>query len=303
MFGYVTPLKDELKIHEYNTFKSYYCGLCFQLKKEFGNLPRMALNYDMTFLAILLDSLNNIANESKMKVCFTNPVKKKPVILNNQALSYAASMNIALVYYKLLDDASDNGSLKSRTMALMLLPYKKKFSSSIHSINQLIEENLNILSLLERDKNFSSIDEICHPFSLIVAHILKAYPYTYLEDSEKSRESLFQFGYALGKWIYMIDALDDLEKDIEKDKFNPLNFLYNRENLPYKELLGQIKEDVAFTLLNCGYNCKYFLDQLPIQKNKNLLENIVSLGMMDQYEKITHSCDCKKKKEASYENK
>jgi hypothetical protein len=294
LFGYVTPLKDELKIREYNTFKSYYCGLCFHLKKEFGNLPRMALNYDMTFLALLLDSLSINPANIQMKTCLTNPFKKKPVILENEALSYAANMNVALVYYKLLDDAKDNKSLKSKTLALTLGTYKKKFSSSIQEINDVIYENLNTLSLLEKDRNFSSVDEICHPFSLIVANILKGYPYDLSQDSDVMRESLFQFGYALGKWIYMIDALDDLEKDMKHGKFNPLDFLYNKDRLPYAELMIQIKDKAAFTILNCGYNCKDYLERLSVNKNKDLLYNIISLGMMDQYEKVVHSCHCKK---------
>ncbi len=296
MFGYVTPLKEELKIHEYTTFKSYYCGLCFHLKKEFGNLPRMVLNYDMTFLALLLDSLSDTPVNTQMKKCLTSPVKKKPIILENEALSYAANINISLVYYKLLDDVLDDRSLKSKLLALTLAPYKKKFSSKIQETNLVIQENLNHLYLLEKEKMFSSIDEICDPFSLIVAHIFKMYPYNISKDSEETRKNLFDFGYALGKWIYMIDALDDLQKDIEQEKFNPLNFLYNKNNLAYPELLIQIKDTVAFTILNCGYNCKYYLDLLPVHKNKELLENIISLGMMDRYTKVISSCHYKEKK-------
>ncbi|WP_070000648.1 DUF5685 family protein [Cellulosilyticum sp. I15G10I2] len=295
MFGYITPLKDELKMHEYTTFKSYYCGLCFHLKKEFGNLPRMVLNYDMTFLAILLDSLNPTAVNTLTKKCLTSPFKKKPVVLENKALSYAANINISLVYYKLLDDVLDDKSLKSKTLALALAPYKKKFSPSVCEINLIIEENLNHLYKLEKEKNFSSIDEICDPFSLIVAHIFKMYPCTVSEDSNETRENLFKFGYALGKWIYMIDALDDLQKDIAHGKFNPLDFLYNKAHLTYLELLPQIKDTVSFTILNCGYNCKYYLDLLPVNKNKELLENIITLGMMDQYTKVIHACNCKEK--------
>ncbi|MDF2878321.1 MAG: hypothetical protein K0S30_1417, partial [Clostridia bacterium] len=135
MFGYVTPLKDELKIREYTTFKSYYCGLCFHLKKEFGNLPRMTLNYDMTFLAVLLDSLTDKESTIQMKKCMTSPIKKKAVILDNEALTYAANMNVALVYYKLLDDAADNKSLKSKILAAVLSFYKKNFSSDILTVN------------------------------------------------------------------------------------------------------------------------------------------------------------------------
>ncbi len=293
MFGYVTPLKDELRIHEYNTFKSYYCGLCFHLKNEFGNLPRMVLNYDMTFLALVLDSLNTEPIYTKMKHCLTSPIKKKPIILDNKALSYAAHININLVYYKLLDDAIDNKSLRSKLCAQLINPYKKKFSSSVYHINSVIQDNLQQLYALEKGGNFSSIDEICDPFSLIVAHIFKSYPHPVTDDNELVRENLFHFGYALGKWIYMIDALDDLEKDMEKGKFNPLNLLYNKDSLSYEDLIRQIQDTIAFTILNCGYNCKHYLTQLPVAKNKELLENIISLGMMDQYTKVMHSCGAK----------
>lgn len=295
MFGYVKPLKDELKIYEYGVFKSYYCGLCFHLKKAFGNLPRMALNYDMTFLAILLDSLEPIPVKPVMKRCMTSPFKKKPVIMDNEALLYAAHMTTSLMYYKLQDDVLDDKNLKSSLLAFALAPYKQKFSEDVIEINQMIQENLTQLYHLEQTQNFSSLDEICDPFSLIVASLFKMYPHSFSKEDPAFRENLFHFGYALGKWIYMIDALDDLQKDMEKQKFNPLNFLYNKESLTYPELLEQIKDRVSFTILNCGYNCKYYLELLPIYKNKNLLDNIITLGMMDQYNKVIQTCPCKEK--------
>ncbi len=297
MFGYVTPLKDELKIREYEEFKSYYCGLCFHIKKHFGNLPRMILNYDMTFLALLLDSLNPTETFPTSKVCMTNPIKKKPVLLDNQALFYAAAMNVALVYFKLLDDEHDDHSLKSKTLATILKPYKSKFPTSMDEIYSIIEKNLNKLTLLEENKSFSSIDEISDPFSLIVAHIFKDYPFEIAEDNASTREHLFNFGYCLGKWIYIIDALDDLRKDMEKNKFNPIDFLYNKDGLSFEELFPKIKDRVSFTLLNCGSSVKEYLEKLPLQRNEAILHNIISLGMMDKYTKVTHNCNCKDKKQ------
>ncbi|MDF2879192.1 MAG: hypothetical protein K0S30_2288, partial [Clostridia bacterium] len=189
---------------------------------------------------------------------------------------------------------ADNKSLKSKILAAVLSFYKKNFSSDILTVNAVISENLNLLNTLEKHQTFSSIDEICHPFSLIVAYILKMYPFPLTKDTPELREHLFDMGYALGKWIYMIDALDDLEKDMAKQKFNPLNVLYNENQLPYKELLEQIKDSVTFTILNCGYNCKHHLDHLPLYKNKELLENIISLGMMERYTKVVNACHCQK---------
>ncbi len=297
MFGYVTPLKEELKIREYEDFKSYYCGLCFHIKKHFGNLPRMILNYDMTFLALLLDSLSPQETFPVQKACMTNPIRKKPVLLHNDALTYAAAMNVALVYFKLLDDKLDDHSFKSRLLALGLTPYKNKFPVSMQTIYTMIEENLSYLTALENNKTFASIDEIAHPFALIVAHLFKDYPFEIIADSPRTREHLFQFGYCLGKWIYIIDAVDDLEKDMRNNKFNPLDFLYNKENLTFEALFPKIKDRISFTLLNCGASVKDHLNALPLQRNETILENIISFGMMDKYTKVICHCHCRHKED------
>lgn len=300
MFGYVTPLKPELRVREYNEFRGYYCGVCFSIKDTFGNLPRALLNYDMTFLALLLDGLSEDKAEAKAKRCLAHPTKKKSVIINNKAINYAANMNVSLAYFKALDDVQDDKSLKSGALALLMSPYKKKFSSSINDINKIIKANLKELTQLEESKKFTSIDEICDPFSIIVGKILELYPHEIFNDSKEKRELLYSFGYTLGKWIYLMDALDDLEEDMTKNKFNPIDFLYNTEDLTYKELLDTSKETLEFSILNCAYNCKSLLDDLEIQKNKDILDNIISLGMMDKYTNVLEKCKCKNNKGSAF---
>ena len=114
MFGYVTPLKPELKIREYEMFRGYYCGVCMHIKDTFGNLPRLTLNYDMAFLGLLLDALHNETPKIDFKRCMAHPLKKKPMIIDNKALEYTAAMNVSLVYYKLIDDVNDDKSIKSK---------------------------------------------------------------------------------------------------------------------------------------------------------------------------------------------
>ena len=295
MFGYVTPLKPELKIREYESFKSYYCGVCMHIKDGFGNIPRMSLNYDMTFLGLLLDGLHKEERSFKIQRCRAHPLKKKPMIVNNKALAYAAAMNVSLVYYKLLDDVADDRSMKSKVSSIILSPYKSKFNRNVTIINDIIEENLKKLSYLEVEKRFSSIDEIAHPFSEIVGKILNLYPEEFEGDSEEIRGNLYELGYSLGKWIYIIDALDDLKEDMEKNKFNPINYLYNTNNKTYEELMEEIRDRMEFTIFNCGYTCRNALENLPIKRNKEILENIISLGMMDKYTKITNECECNKR--------
>lgn len=290
MFGYVTPLKEELKVHQLNAFKSYYCGLCHHIKGNFGQLPRMVLNYDLVAMGMLLDGLSPDKAYLQKRSCLVHPGTKKPLIVRNEALDYTASMNVALFYYKLLDDMQDDRSLKSEALAKLLAPYKAKFKPEVRKINHMIEIHLKQLYQLEQTGGFESIDEICHPFSLIVGNILKEYPYILENDSPKLREKLFDFGYALGKWIYMLDALDDLEKDMAKNKFNPICQLYNTEHLTYETLIKKVKDPISFTILNCGYNCRTLLNELPLKRHKAILQNIINLGMMDRYNKVISPC-------------
>ena len=296
MFGYVIPLKPELKVREFNEFRGYYCGLCMAIKKNFGNVPRMTLNYDMTFLALLLDSLSSDKAIAKLERCIAHPTHKKAIIQENNALKYAANMNISLTYFKLLDDINDDKDLKSKSLALILSPYKRKFHSSILEINNIIRDNLNKLSQLENSKNFSSIDEICDPFSIIVGKILELYPHKIDNDSIEKRNILYNLGYSLGKWIYLIDALDDLEDDMKKNKFNPINYLYNKDNKCYDEFIVSIKDRLEFSILNCACNCRDYLNELNPSKNKGILDNIINLGMMDKYTNIINKYNCKNTK-------
>lgn len=300
MFGYVTPLKDELKIKDFKRFKSYYCGLCFHIKEQFGNIPRLALNYDMAFLGLLLDALSEKDVTATTKACIAHPTSKKPVIINNDSLYYASSINIALVYYKLIDDVQDDKNILSKISSIGLSPYTKKFPKEIKLINEVISSKLKELYILENSKNFSYIDEISHPFGEIVGTIIKYYPNSLSNDSIELRNKLYDFGYNLGKWIYIIDALDDLEDDLTKNKFNPINILYNEKNLNFEELLLTVKPRLEFTLLNCAESCRTILSSLSLMKNKDILENIINLGMMDKY--LTISNNCKKNKRSDFNN-
>lgn len=286
MFGYVTPLKNELKVKDFDLFRAYYCGLCHEIKRNFGNIPRVTLNYDLTFLAILLDSLNDKNIETNEFRCLVHPINKRNVVLSNPSLSYASFMNISLTYYKLLDDAEDNTSLTSKIKAFFMLIYKRKFPKSIQSTNEKIKDSLLTLNVFELKGNFSSIDEICHPFSTLVGSIFKNYPYHIKNDSDDLRDILYKLGYFLGKWIYLIDALDDLENDMKQNKFNPLNFLYNKNNLKFSELVTFIKPKIEFLILSCTCSCNENLSKLTLYKNEKLIKNILELGLINKYNLI-----------------
>ena len=283
MFGYVTPLKGELKIKDFAKFRSYYCGVCIAIKKRYGELPRLMLNYDMAFLSLMIDSLSNEELVAVSERCIAHPIEKKPILLNNSAINYAADMNFILYYYKVKDDIIDDKDIKSKFLELSLRPYFKKTSNEINFISNIIKEDLKELNKFEKNLNFTSIDEISHPFSDIVGNIIKLYPDRLENDSLDLREDLYNLGYTLGKWIYLIDALDDLKDDIKNNKFNPLNHLFNNGNLSFDELFPLVKERINFTLVNCSYNCLDIFNNLSIKRNNEIIKNVFELGMMDKY--------------------
>jgi hypothetical protein len=279
MFGYVTPCKMELKMKDYEKFRAYYCGLCKSIKTNIGNLPRFSLNYDMTFLAVLLDSLSPERTEYEKQVCMAHPSKKKVVVVGSDAVEYAAYLNTILSYYKLVDNCADDRSLKSWLLKSALEPYMKNYPAWIQSKKKEIQSRLAELSAMEASPSGRSIDEISHPFADLTGYILSEY-------REESREELYWLGYNLGKWIYIIDAFDDLEKDMASGKFNAVEAVLNSGALDYPGFRAKEEGRVDFLLTTCARQCLECLEALPLKKNEELLQNILQYGLMEKIDKV-----------------
>lgn len=281
MFGYVTPYKMELKMKDYEKFKAYYCGLCIAIKKSFGNIPRVVINYDMTFLAILLDSLNDEANQYVKSRCIVHPLNKRIMIIDNKALDYAAFCNVVLAYYKLKDNIIDDNSIKDKLGTIFLKGYLNKSNEEMKHLIENISEKLNVLNTLENNPQNIILDEISHPFADLTGFIIMEY-----NKNLVYKEDLYRLGYNLGKWIYIIDAYDDLEEDMRKNKFNPLNVIMNLDNIDYKDFEIQIRDRIDFVLTASAMQCLDSMSALPIKKNSELLYNILQFGIMDKMYKI-----------------
>ncbi|KOA20778.1 hypothetical protein CLHOM_09200 [Clostridium homopropionicum DSM 5847] len=291
MFGYVSPYKMELKIKDFEKFKAYYCGLCVSIKNSFGNLPRFSLNYDMAFLGVLLDSLEDKKNIYIKNSCIAHPFKKRVIIINSSALDYAAFCNVCLTYYKLLDDFHDDISIKSKILSQFLNIYLKGLSQDKIYIRQYIENKLRELSILEKAATKENLDVLSHPFADLTGFILSAFV-----DNNGYKLDLYWLGYNLGKWIYIIDAYDDLEKDLLKKKFNPINSALNHENLDYSQFKNTIEERIDFTLASCARECYEYYLKLPIKKNHDILDNILHYGLVQKMNLVFKRSVCENEK-------
>lgn len=216
VFGYVTVAKNQLTEEEYNIFTAYYCGLCKATGRYASELSRLGLSYDITFLAIVLSSVSSDCSEIGSERCIVHPVKKRDCIKNNPAVDYAAAMGVLLNYLKLADDWHDDRSIKALLAMAMLFPGYRKIKKRYMPQLMMIKKQLGILSGLERS-GCSSVDETADAFAKILRALFTP---DFIED-DGDRRALAWFGYNLGRWIYIIDAFNDLERDLKSGAYNP----------------------------------------------------------------------------------
>lgn len=270
MFGYVNAHKDLLRVCDYNVFRGYYCGLCKMLGKKFNQITRFGLSYDMTFLAILHSSLMQDKISLKNEICIAHPISKRPVIKEDSGIRYSADMSILLTYYKLKDDWQDEKSLKSFARLFYCFP-KKKVEKEYPRQAKAIQENLKKLRSLEL-QNCKSVEEVSDCFGKLTEAIF---------DRDGNNRPLALLGYHIGKLIYMTDAYQDIQKDQKKKTYNPFLALYNG-CVPLEELKKILSDALLFTLSEIAAS----YDLLTIYQNKELLDNIIYLGLRKNLESL-----------------
>lgn len=269
MFGYVVVNKPELKIKDFDKYQQYYCGLCQSLKKTHGKISQLTLNNDLTFVGILLSGLYEPEDTIKKIRCPLHPLHQKEVRLNTY-VNYASDMTIVLTYYKLEDDVLDENSQKSKIACSLLkkefLKVKEKYPQKVSLIFQQLEK----IHQLEKE-NTQNLDEISGCFGKIMGEIM-----VYQDDVFK--DDLYNMGYYLGKFIYLIDAFEDVEKDIKKHNYNP--FIERFHNV-------DTFQDDCFNILEMMISqSSFYFEKLPIIENVDILKNIIYSGIWTKFEMI-----------------
>lgn len=290
MFGYVKPVNDELKIREYNVFRSYYCGLCKALGENYNQLTRFGLNYDLTFLAVIIGSLIENDGIISNERCFVHPLKKRNIMKNSQSIDYASDMSVLLVRLKLKDDWNDDKSYKALLASIPYRNYDNKLLNQYPETVKSVEMKLSDLSKLEKDKS-KDLDACADKFAKVMESIFQS---PIIKDDTQKR-ILGQVGYYLGRWIYIVDAYQDLEADIKTTSFNPLLLKYYEGNETINVLKDKVKQEIEVALyytLSQLVDCYELLD---IKNNKEIIDNVLYLGLRNKMESIFSNC-CKEEK-------
>lgn len=282
MFGYILPEKPEMKIKEYELFKAYYCGVCKSMGGRYGHITCLFLKYDSAFLALLLSSLAGEKAEIRRERCIVHPLNKRPVIKNSSITDYVSDMNVILAYYKLVDDQRDESPVLSGTALLFLKRRFRKLRKIYGEKCAIIEKRLNELDFIEKN-GCCRMDEAAEPFAKLMEEIVVYRP---LIGDEKALEALKWLGYNIGKWIYIIDAYDDIGDNVKKSSYNVLvkQFEYNNESI--SEFKERIKSRVEFNLIYSLNQIGKAYELLDIRVNPAIVENIIYMGMLRKTETI-----------------
>lgn len=313
MLGYVRIDKGELKVREYEIYTGYYCGICKYIGREYGQLPRMALSYDAAFLALLLSGIDDTPDAPVQEHCIAHQIQKKTVI-RNKAIEYAGDVMLILAWYKLADDIADEGKLYAKGTKLLMHRIFRKLKLKHPDLCQGIRQQLESLTELEKSR-CDSIDMAAEAFARIMQIIFTEgarhlYGETALhircqQPAQKSSESvtlsvddmhrattlneaLSEIGYHLGKWIYLIDAADDIEENIKSGAYNPLLYRFSfdsaAESAP--QFRKRIAEPLNFNLYMYLSVIGKSLNSLDIKKNKGIIENVIYFGLNRKTEEI-----------------
>lgn len=268
MFGYVRIRKPELKVKDYETYHSFYCGLCERLRERYGVLGQVTLTYDMTFLVILLTSVYDVPVQKKQKRCMVHP-RRKHLIRISEMTDYAADMNMILSFYKFRDEWEDEASVKGVVGMKMYqkscLSLKEKYPEQFLAVSH----NLKRLSVLE-SRHCDDIMEVADCFGRLMAGLVAV-------RKDAFADYLGRLGYYLGRFIYILDAYDDLSEDLEKGRYNPFADVYRKEGfeeMAHQMLLDEIATaSAAFEMLPCLEYC-------------DILRNILYAGVWNRYDDI-----------------
>ena len=268
MFGYVVMNKPEIRFKDFDLYRSFYCGLCRELREKYGISGQITLTYDMTFVVVLLSALYEPPTQKGTTRCVIHPVCRQPV-RKNAATEYGADMNVLLTYYKCMDDWEDEKKFAALGYGKILQRKNNRLSRRYPEKAEKIRKLLEKLSQMEKAGE-TDIDKMSGCFGRIMEEI-----FAWKKDVWEG--SLRRMGFYLGKFIYILDAYDDVEKDVKNGNYNPF-----AEKYIMKGFDEQVRQLLVMMM---AQTCREF-EKLPIIKYTDILRNILYSGVWCRFEAI-----------------
>lgn len=268
MFGYIATNLEEMKIKDYRIYRAFYCGICQDLKEYHGQISRTTLTYDMTFLAILLAGLYETEETRGTYSCAPHPLQKH-LSIRSEVTAYAADMNVLISYFNLLDDWEDDRKLLPLLAAGFMKRDMHRLCEKYPRQVKAIRRYLVKLKACEKE-NSANLDRASGDTGELMAEIFQ-----WKEDHWSP--ILRQIGYYIGKFIYLMDAYDDVEKDGKDGSYNPWLFIAKEKD--FKERAEEI-------LMLLAAQCSREFEKLPIIEYVDILRNILYSGIWMKYNNV-----------------
>lgn len=268
MFGYIKPSTPELRVIDNELYKAFYCGLCHTLGLKICKSARLALSYDIVFLALVRALASDEEISIKKRRCIVHPIKKRPMVEGQSSLLYSAAVSAILSYHNLIDDINDEKGFKKFSKLIVSPTIRRhRNKANLPELDKQIELQLKKLYVSETSEHPNA--EVCADnFGDVLALV-----FSYNFGNQTTERILSDIGYHIGRWIYLVDAIDDYKKDRISGSFNPLS---NYDKLPTQSL------EVALNLeLEAA---KRSLDLLSCENKAifNIIENIIYIGMPER---------------------
>lgn len=283
MFGYIKTDMPNMYVKDTVLYQAMYCGLCKGLGKSCGQKARFVLNYDLTFLSVLLHNLANIDVKVEKQHCVIHPIRKRPIAESDELTERIACLNVILAYYKLNDDVIDNN--KGRLKRSFFTKSYKRAKKREPEIDRIVKERYDELLKYEK-QNCDAIDMVADPFGKMMQEVVEVL----LKDL--SNENIKELAYYLGKWIYLIDALDDFDKDKKKNNFNVFINAY-KDIADKKALISQKGQEIVIVFASVINKINELAGKLDYKFNHDLTDNILYRGIVTQTKCIMENKKCK----------
>lgn len=290
MFGYVRADTPHLYIKDDVLYRAMYCGVCKGIGKVCGHAARIGLSYDITFLSVILHNIRGQDVTIEKQHCLTHCIRSRQMAEVDELTCQLGALNTLLAYYKYTDDIEDGDG--GRGKRLFFKKGFKRAKKKYPQIERIVRENLAEQSKTEKAKT-ESLDRAADATAKMLAEFSD---YALEENATAYTHNLF---YAVGKWIYLIDALDDYDKDKKKGAYNPFLLAYRAENK--SELLcGKDGDEVRFVFNALFFDIRENLSKISFRFNRDLSDNILLRGLPVTTKKVMQgeNCGrCNKKKE------
>ena len=275
MFGYLQVDKKSLEDGQRGLYQSFMCGLCFSTKKHFTNKARITISYDVNFFNVLFHSFLQQDATIVKRNCMFSPIKKRTVMQETDLTDSLSVANVLLVYLNLYDDVVDGGGWKKK---FALKAFTKDYNVAKQLMPQLDADltlRYNQLRQLEKE-NCSVLDKVCHPFAQMSRDFCK-------HVLQTDNSFMLDLCYNVGKWVYLIDALDDLQQDLRKGVYNPIARCFGVTDV---KQLSEHLEDISFLMYSVLNRIAQCYNDLNLTKYTCLLNNLLFVSLRNKTKSI-----------------